>query len=124
MFLKPYISSDAAAEGDDNLIEIVANGLTIEPGRWNILWRDDSVHGHDKSLAIKSARAKLHPHQPKIVFIGDGVSDLSAAREADYIFAKRGKDLEMWCQKEGLKYEAWDDFGVVLETVRRLNEEN
>ena len=40
--------------------------------------------------------------KPQIVFIGDGVSDLSAAIEADIVFAKKGKDLETWCIRKGI----------------------
>ncbi|KAJ3032693.1 hypothetical protein HDV00_007213 [Rhizophlyctis rosea] len=121
MFLKPYIGSKPTSPSAP-LIEIFANGLEIEPERWNIIWRDNSVHGHDKSLSIRTHLSTFSPHKPKIVFIGDGVSDLSAAREADYVFAKRGKDLEVWCRKEGIEFESWDDMGVVLERVRGLVE--
>ncbi|KAJ3295580.1 hypothetical protein HK104_002526 [Borealophlyctis nickersoniae] len=117
MFLKPYLTGDFESES----MKVMANNIVIEPGRWNIVYRDESIHGHDKSLAIKDAKQRLDPtHKPLIIFIGDGVSDISAAREADLVFAKRGKDLEKWCQREGVAFTAWDDFSTVLEKVREI----
>ncbi len=58
--------------------------------------------------------------KPQIVFIGDGVSDLSAAIEADIVFAKKGKDLETWCIRKGVEYHGWDDFSMILKVLRSL----
>lgn len=101
---------------------ILANEIIITPidsakHKWDIQYRDETPHGHDKSIALKEAR-KLHDNSegtmPLIVFIGDGVSDISAAREADIIFAKQGKDLEQWCMREGVEYIPWKDYGEIL----------
>ena len=48
-----------------------------------------SHFGHDKSLELRK-----YSHlrdRPIILYAGDGVSDLSAAKEADLLFAKAGK---------------------------------
>ena len=50
--------------------------------------------------------------KPIVIFCGDGVSDISAAREADILFAKRGLDLEHWCKLENIPYTAFDRFNV------------
>ncbi|KAJ6437484.1 prolyl aminopeptidase (secreted protein) [Purpureocillium lavendulum] len=83
-------------------IQIVAN--TIEPrdgestqhkNGWKMQFRDESVHGHDKSLAIR----KYSSLQDSLIsfYAGDGISDLSAARETDLLFAKTGKSASMMC---------------------------
>ncbi len=48
-----------------------------------------SHFGHDKSLEIRPY-AKLPAEQrPTMFYAGDGVSDLSAAKETDLLFAKK-----------------------------------
>jgi len=50
--------------------------------------------GHDKSLTIRpyAEYFKQHPaERPTMFYAGDGVSDLSAARETDLLFAKKGR---------------------------------
>lgn len=65
--------------------------------------------GHDKSLTIRpyAEYYKEHPEErPTMFYAGDGVSDLSAARETDLLFAKKGRggfaDSEgRSCEREG-----------------------
>lgn len=67
-----------------------AEGRSInEPGGWKIVFHDDSIHGHDKSLEIRKYSSL--PSRPVMFYAGDGVSDLSAAKETDLLFAKEGK---------------------------------
>lgn len=48
-----------------------------------------SGFGHDKSLEIRPYAAL--PDRPIMFYAGDGVSDLSAAKETDLLFAKAGR---------------------------------
>lgn len=84
-----------------NDIEIICNEVVDRPlltkeqeGGWNIQFHDDSDFGHDKSLTIRpySKHIAEHPEEgkPILFYAGDGVSDLSAARETDLLFAKKG----------------------------------
>lgn len=86
-------------EGND--IEIVSNEVVDRPpkkmeeeGGWQIKFHDDSDFGHDKSLTIRpyAKYFEEHPNEPRptMFYAGDGVSDLSAARETDLLFAKKG----------------------------------
>lgn len=104
-------------EGED--IEIGSNDVMDRPGKnrneeggWEIKFHDDrfesksfiksdygtdslsSHFGHDKSLTIRpyaEAIAKMPENdRPTLFYAGDGVSDLSAAREVDLLFAKKG----------------------------------
>ncbi|TVY81032.1 Pdp3-interacting factor protein, partial [Lachnellula suecica] len=87
-------------EEESRRIQIVANDAEFsESGEWKPVWRHDTELGHDKALSITEARAEAElacddGTIPLIVFIGDGVSDLPAAREADVLFARRGLRLE------------------------------
>lgn len=77
-------------------IQIVSNDVRARDGKalddeagWRIEFHDDSVHGHDKSIEIRKYSAL--PDRPVLFYAGDGVSDLSAAKETDLLFAKAGK---------------------------------
>jgi 2,3-diketo-5-methylthio-1-phosphopentane phosphatase len=91
-------------------IEIVANdaNITKDGKTWEPIWRHDTELGHDKALSITEYRdsAKLESEDgtiPLIVLIGDGVSDLPAAREADVLFARRGLRLEEYCVEHKIR---------------------
>lgn len=45
-----------------------------------------------------------------IIFIGDGVSDLPAARECDVLFARRGLRLEEYCIEHNISHIPFDTF--------------
>ena len=52
---------------------------------------DKSSHfGHDKSLEIRQYAKLPEDVRPTMFYAGDGVSDLSAAKETDLLFAKKG----------------------------------
>jgi len=57
---------------------------------------------------------------PLIVFIGDGVSDLPAAREADVLFARRGLRLEEYCIENKIPYIAFDTFADIEKEVKAI----
>ena len=60
---------------------------------WEIDFRDETPHGHDKSRVIREWSRLPPAERPVLFFAGDGVSDLSAARETDLLFARKGKGL-------------------------------
>ncbi|KAF4554882.1 Pdp3-interacting factor 1-like protein [Elsinoe fawcettii] len=108
-------------------IQIVANDATVsEDGKeWKVIWRHDTALGHDKALSINEYKssAKLESEDgtiPMIVFIGDGVSDLPAAREADVLFARRGLALEEYCVENKLPYIPFDTFADIQKEVIRI----
>jgi 2-hydroxy-3-keto-5-methylthiopentenyl-1-phosphate phosphatase len=82
-------------------------------------------NNQDKGIPLRKAR-ESNPNAT-IVFIGDGVSDIPAAVEADVLFAKMGKDLvytpnskEKYCTQHGIKHTKWEDFSEVLKHVQAL----
>ncbi len=50
-----------------------------------------SHFGHDKSIEIRKYARLPDNERPTMFFAGDGVSDLSAAKETDLLFAKKGQ---------------------------------
>jgi HAD superfamily phosphoserine phosphatase-like hydrolase len=77
-------------------LEIRANRFA--PGTWRAVFRDVSPLGHDKSVAVREARAAGY----HTVFVGDGVSDLEPAGVADEVFARVGRSLVDLCRVRGI----------------------
>ena len=99
-------------------IDIISNDVKIHNDGWEIVFHDPSHFGHDKSLAIKPYAALDKP--PMMVYCGDGVSDLSAARETDLLFAKEGRDLVSYCQREGMPFRTFQSFEDIHKVVEGL----
>ncbi|RDW71529.1 hypothetical protein BP6252_08092 [Coleophoma cylindrospora] len=114
-------------EDESSHIEIVANDadITEDGSVWKPVWRHDTELGHDKALSINEYRdaAKIESEDgtiPLIVFIGDGVSDLPAAREADVLFARRGLRLEEYCVEHKIAYIPYDSFADIEREVKKI----
>ncbi|KAH9217636.1 HAD-like domain-containing protein [Leptodontidium sp. 2 PMI_412] len=114
-------------EGEASNLPILSNdviarsGKTLEDeGGWKITFRDDSSFGHDKSLAIRPYAALPDSERPVLFYAGDGVSDLSAAKETDLLFAKAGKDLVTYCENENVAHTTFQDFSQILATVKDI----
>ena len=114
-------------------IEIEANECVDRPGKkkdqeggWMIQFHDDSGFGHDKSLAIrpyaKHFDDRSNEPRPTMLYAGDGVSDLSAARETDLLFAKKGHDLVTYCEREGVPFTLFQDWTTILEKTKDVYE--
>ncbi|KAI4164726.1 MAG: hypothetical protein LQ342_001701 [Letrouitia transgressa] len=86
-------------------IEIIANSVVVrnnfrsvndEGGAWRVQFHDDSVFGNDKASTIRQYAKHIEGmpehEKPILLYAGDGVSDISAAKEADLLFAKHGEE--------------------------------
>lgn len=109
----------------------MANDAKIDEEGWKPVWRHDTELGHDKALSVQEARREAIEELrgedgtvPLIVFIGDGVSDLPAAREADVLFARRGLRLEEYCIENNIKYIPFDTFADIEKEVKNIMEED
>lgn len=95
--------------------------LITDEGDWKITWVDDSSHGHDKALSIRKIMSQYpDAEKPTTYYIGDGISDISAACECDYLFAKKGLDLEEWCLSKQQKHITWTTFRDVEQKMREV----
>jgi 2,3-diketo-5-methylthio-1-phosphopentane phosphatase len=108
-------------------IDIVANDSQIsdDGSELQAVWRHDTDLGHDKARSINEAKdlCKLESEVgtiPMIIFIGDGVSDLAAANEADVLFARRGLKLEQYCIEHGLSHIPFDTFADIQREVIKI----
>ncbi|CZS89188.1 probable Phosphoserine phosphatase [Rhynchosporium agropyri] len=108
-------------------IQIVSNdvapreGKNInEEGGWQIVFHDDSHFGHDKSLEIRPYGQLPDSSRPIMFYAGDGVSDLSAAKETNLLFAKKGHDLITYCVRESVPFTVFEDWSTILADVKKV----
>ena len=123
--LDHFIGEEAAAH-----IDIIANDVQVttsdQSSKWQAIWRHPETElGHDKARSINDFKASSALESengtiPMIVFIGDGVSDLPAAREADLLFARRGLKLEEYCIENKISYIPFDTFADIQREVIRI----
>ncbi|SCU90727.1 LAME_0E09802g1_1 [Lachancea meyersii CBS 8951] len=102
-------------------IDIVSNEVEIDDDeQWRIVYKDDSPFGHDKSKSITEYKKKFEAsgEKPTYFYCGDGVSDLSAAKECDLLFAKRGKDLVTYCKRQNVPFHEFDTFEDILASMK------
>ncbi|KAF3912571.1 hypothetical protein ABW21_db0203010 [Orbilia brochopaga] len=118
-------------EKQSSHIDIVANDAQIshDGSEWKPIWRHDNELGHDKAASIQEYKVIASSESedgsiPLIVFVGDGVSDLPAAREADVLFARRGLRLEEYCIENNISYIPFDTFADIQKELIRLTEED
>lgn len=118
-----HLVGDKGAE----YIQIVANDVTARPGKsindengWDIVFHDDSGFGHDKSLTIRPYAQLPADKRPTMFYAGDGVSDLSAAKETDLLFAKYEHDLVTFCVREDIPFTQFKDWQSITATVQDI----
>ncbi|KAK0643877.1 HAD-like domain-containing protein [Cercophora newfieldiana] len=120
--LENYLGKEEA-----ETLQIVSNNVAARPGKsineaggWTIVYHDDSGFGHDKSLEIRPYAALPEGERPVLFYAGDGVSDLSAAKETDLLFAKAGRDLVSYCEREKVPFKTFESFVDILDTVKKI----
>jgi len=112
---------------DHDKLDIISNEAVARPGKsleekggWTIKFHDDSDFGHDKSLTLRPYAQLPANQRPTLFYAGDGVSDLSAARETDLLFAKKGHDLISFCAKEDVPFTVFSDWSDILSKVQEI----
>ncbi|PQE20495.1 phosphoserine phosphatase protein [Rutstroemia sp. NJR-2017a BBW] len=121
--LEHMVGKDAA-----KVIQIVSNDVEVreghksinEEGGWKIVFHDESHFGHDKSREIRPYANLPENQRPTMFYAGDGVSDLSAAKETDLLFAKKGQDLVAYCVREKVPFTIFEDWSSILSTVKDI----
>lgn len=94
-----------------------------EEGGWEILFKHpDSGFGHDKSIELRKYSSLAKDVRPTMFYAGDGVSDLSAARETDLLFAKKGHDLINYCAREDVPFTVFEDWSNILSKCKEITE--
>ncbi|KAI9713505.1 MAG: hypothetical protein M1820_000887 [Bogoriella megaspora] len=115
---------------DSDKIDVISNHVRAKPGKsindedgWELVFHDDSGFGHDKSLTIRPYAQLPADQRPTMFYAGDGVSDLSAAKETDLLFAKKGCDLVIFCAKENIPFTVFEDWSVIKSKVQEIVED-
>lgn len=89
---------------------------------WKPIWRHECDFGHDKGQSIAEHRdsASVDSTIPLIVFIGDGISDLPAARHADILFARKGLYLEKYCLENKIAFIPFETFADIQTEIAEI----
>ena len=77
-------------------------------------WRYRRDRRSDKEELLRKARSD----ERKIVYIGDGISDISVLGHTDWLFAK--SRLARYCSENGISFFPFDSFHEVRERLERL----
>ncbi|KAI9843596.1 MAG: hypothetical protein M1830_007690, partial [Pleopsidium flavum] len=105
-------------------IDVIANYADIMPdgSYWKPIWRHECDFGHDKGQSIAEHRdsASVNSMIPLIVFVGDGISDLPAARHADVLFARKGLYLEKYCLQNKIAFIPFETFADIQTEITRI----
>lgn len=128
-------------------IDVICNNIQARPGKqineeggWELVYHDDSHFGHDKSLTIRPYAQLPADQRPTLFYAGDGVSDLSAAKETDLLFAKSGhgesfdlldtmihkaefgSDLIQFCVRDNIPFTVFEDWSQIKAKVQEVVE--
>lgn len=106
-----------------SFIQVYANHVNVGDS-WEILYRDDSGFGHDKHQSIETVVEQYfggfeNENRGKLFYSGDGVSDVSAARSCDLLFAKSGHDLVNICIRDKINYIEFNTFDDILDEIKK-----
>lgn len=106
--IAPLIERALARNGLQH-VPVLANDVSTEAAAgWQMLFRDESLNGHDKAAAVREASLR-----GKVAYAGDGYSDYEAALAAQRRFAKRGRSLERYLRDCGVAFTAFSSFAEV-----------
>ena len=80
----------------------------------------DSIELHDRnSIDFKDDLVNYYKDKGYFVlFIGDGMSDKSAVRSADYVFVIKGSILAEFCKTEGINHQEMSDFHELIARIK------
>ncbi|OCK82408.1 hypothetical protein K432DRAFT_324346 [Lepidopterella palustris CBS 459.81] len=127
--MEPIIQALLAAlvGPDAEKLQVIGNNVGARPGKsideeggWELVFHDDSDFGHDKSLTIRPYRELPEDIRPTMFYAGDGVSDLSAAKETDLLFAKKGHDLISYCVRENIPFTVFESWDSILAKTKEI----
>jgi 2-hydroxy-3-keto-5-methylthiopentenyl-1-phosphate phosphatase len=92
--------------------------IKVISGKTNI--RDNGIEFEfpskrfDDSADFKADFVRYHKKLGfKVVYIGDGLSDFQAVREADVVFVVKGSRLADWCREQNIAYNEFTSFGEI-----------
>lgn len=113
----------SATDGESPNLPFFACGLSLKENKAAIsfpYFPQGCVHG---CATCKPALfAQLSKEAEKTIVIGDGLSDLLLAKNADLVLAKNG--LREFCNREGIANLPFNDFHDVVQAINSITENN
>lgn len=106
--IQPLIERALARE-DLRDVPVIANDVVPSSDGWEMVFRDGSDNGHDKTAAVRALQAQGY----RVIFAGDSHSDFDAALVADVRYAKRGDPLERFLKQRGVAYKPFASFNEI-----------
>jgi 2,3-diketo-5-methylthio-1-phosphopentane phosphatase len=106
--IAPLIEARLAAIGLGRL-SVIAADVDVHPTSWTMRFRDESHNGTDKAAHVRAMQAR----GTRVAFAGDGVSDFSAAIEADACYVKRGSALEHFLHDRRIAFTSFTRFAEI-----------
>ncbi|MBP0725963.1 2-hydroxy-3-keto-5-methylthiopentenyl-1-phosphate phosphatase [Bacillus sp. RG28] len=99
--------------------QIVCNRTDFSGETVKIHWEHscDEQCENDCGLCKPSVMRRLSSAEDKIIVIGDSVTDLQIAKQADFIFAR--DFLKEKCEELSLPYEPFNDFYDILQSLTK-----
>lgn len=96
-------------------IKIYANQLEfIENNRIKVNMIHFNENNHSQPVCKDSILLKYRKEYNKIIYIGDGITDLTVSKLADIVYAKKGKYLEEYLKKENIEHSIFNTFDDIL----------
>lgn len=106
-------------EGIDIPIEhIYSNKLTFNYDQITVNFPFDKDNS-DEGICKKSILLKYKQKYKRVIFIGDGYSDIGAASKADFVFAKKGRYLEKYCKDNKIDVFVYENFYDIIEFIKK-----
>lgn len=97
--------------------KIYSNNLIFEDNRLKVEFPYEKNCGFC-GICKKSILEKYKDMEYKIIYIGDGSSDICAGEHADILFAKKGYGLEKYCIDENIKYYGYESFRDIMDELK------
>ncbi|MBZ4682641.1 MAG: 2-hydroxy-3-keto-5-methylthiopentenyl-phosphate phosphatase [Fusobacteriaceae bacterium] len=72
-----------------------------------------------EGICKRSIVEKYKKEYEKVIFIGDGSSDILCVSSADYVFAKIGHNLEKYCDENNIKHFKYNNFKDIIEILKK-----
>jgi 2-hydroxy-3-keto-5-methylthiopentenyl-1-phosphate phosphatase len=101
-----------------NLVEVIAPKTAFGPNGIEFTFPRlvDDASANFKQDIVKNCKKQ----GKKVIFVGDGLADWEAAKDADYSFAIGGSRLAKLCKNHGIACKNILDFQEVINVIRKI----
>lgn len=97
-------------------INVFSNRLKIENNKLVVSFPNYNENCQKGAGACKCNVLNQNSQGREIIYIGDGISDICASKNADVIFAKGS--LARYCEDKSIKYTYFDNFKTIMDKIK------